>query len=110
MNAQTTGFLLVFTNFPNAEVAKEIGMALVENQLAACVNVLSEATSIYRWKDATEVEKEIPALIKTTEDQFPQLRDKLVELHPYDVPEVIATTIADGSDSYLDWVRENTNS
>lgn len=85
-------------------------MALVENQLAACVNVLSEATSIYRWKDATEVEKEIPALIKTTEDQFPQLRDKLVELHPYDVPEVIATTIADGSDSYLDWVRENTNS
>ena len=83
-------------------------MALVENQLAACVNVMAPATSIYTWKGKTEIEQEVPALIKTTEARFQQLLAKLTKLHPNEVPEVIATPIVDGSNAYLDWVRENT--
>lgn len=89
------------------EVARQIGTALVENQLAACVNLLSPATSIYSWKGKIETDVEIPALIKTTEEAFQQLLAKLTDLHPYEVPEIIATPIIEGSKLYLDWIREN---
>lgn len=80
----------------------------MENQLAACVNLLAPATSIYSWKDEIESETEIPALIKTTEARFQQLREKLIGLHPYEVPELIAVPISEGSEPYLDWIRANT--
>ncbi len=99
--------LLVFTTFPNLETAREIATALVENQSAACVNLLSPATSIYRWKGKVEEEGEIPALLKTTREGFAKLEVELRERHPYDVPEIVAVPIEAGSSAYLDWVREN---
>lgn len=107
MSAQTTDCLLVFTNFPNEDIARQIGAVLVENQLAACVNLLGPATSIYSWKGKIETETEIPALIKTTEAAFQQLLAKLTALHPYETPEIIATPIAAGSNAYLNWIRKN---
>ena len=97
----------MFTTFPNDEVARKIATTLVENQYAACVNILSPAVSVYQWDGKVENESETPALMKTTRDGFPELEKKLIELHPYEVPEIVATPIAAGSDAYLDWVRAN---
>lgn len=97
--------LLVLTNFPNQEVARQIGTNLVEKQLAACVNLLPPATSIYRWQGQLETATEIPALLKTTRSVFDRLRAELEALHPYEVPEILAFEATLGSQPYLDWVR-----
>ncbi len=103
----TDDCLLVFTTFPNLEIARQIATALVEKQLAACVNLLSTATSIYRWEGKIESESEIPALLKTTRAGFSALEAELRELHPYDVPEIVAVPIEEGSGTYLAWIRAN---
>jgi len=97
--------ILVFTNFPSQEVARKIGKALVEKQLAACINILSGCESIYLWEGKIEQEAEIPALIKTTLEKFGELETVLTEMHPYDTPEVIALPIIAGSQAYLDWIQ-----
>tara|TARA_R110002096_G_scaffold29509_11_gene89000 strand:+ start:3762 stop:4088 length:327 start_codon:yes stop_codon:yes gene_type:complete len=102
----TDDCLLVFTTFPNSEIAQKLGTELVEKQLAACVNLLSPATSIYAWKGNLETETEIPAMLKTTRAAFPNLEAELRERHPYDVPEIIAVPIEAGSADYLAWIRE----
>lgn len=96
--------LLVLTNFPDSETARQIGTSLVEKQLAACVNLLPSATSIYRWQGQLEIASEIPALIKTRRSVFPRLRDELSRLHPYQVPEILAFEAVGGGQAYLDWV------
>lgn len=87
------------------EQAFLIARALVEERLAACVNVLPPIQSIYRWKGAVESSKEILLLAKTTERSFPALRDRIVQLHSYEVPEVIAVPVVEGLEAYLSWVR-----
>jgi len=99
--------LLVFTTFPDAATARELGTKLVEEQVAACVNLLGPAESIYRWKGAVETAAEVPAIVKTTEERFPALRDLLVRLHPYEVPELLAVPVAEGAPEYLRWVAES---
>ncbi|MEZ5327729.1 MAG: divalent-cation tolerance protein CutA [Verrucomicrobiales bacterium] len=96
--------LLVLSNFPDSDSAKAAATTLVEEQLAACVNLLPGVTSIYRWNDATECASETTALIKTTEDAYPKLQERLLALHPYEVPEIIAMPIETGLVSYLQWV------
>ncbi|MDA0812625.1 MAG: divalent-cation tolerance protein CutA [Verrucomicrobia bacterium] len=98
--------LLVLSNFPDNDTAKAAATALVEEQLAACVNLLPGVTSIYRWKGNTECANEVTALIKTTDDAFPKLQARLLELHPYEVPEIIALPIEAGLESYLSWVKD----
>lgn len=98
---------IVMTTFPNLEIARQIGTKLVEEQVAACVNLLSPAESIYRWQGAVENAQEIPALIKTTRNGFAKLEKTLRTLHPYEVPELIALRAEGGGAAYLDWVREN---
>lgn len=88
------------------EQAFLIAHALVEERLAACVNVLPPIQSIYRWKGAVESAKEVLLLAKTTGHAFPALRDRIVELHSYEVPEVIAVPVVKGLEAYLSWVRE----
>ena len=97
-------YLLVISTFPDPEKARQIGTALVEKQLAACVNLLPAVESIYRWKNAVETDTETLALIKTTETAFPALESTLRDLHPYEVPEIIALDITAGSQPYLDWL------
>lgn len=99
-----TGVVVVACTFPEPEVARQIGTLLVERQLAACVNLLPGAESIYAWQGEVHRDSEVLALIKTTAAGYPALQAALLELHPYDVPEVIALPLAAGAPAYLDWV------
>lgn len=99
-----TGALLVLCTCANREEADRLANALVSEQLAACANILPQIRSVYRWQGAIEQADEILILIKTSEKVFPQLRDRILELHSYDTPEVIALPIADGSSAYLEWL------
>ena len=95
---------VVFTTFGKRADAERIGRTLVEERLAACVNVLGEVRSIYRWKGAVEDAREVLCLVKTTRQRFQRLKARLVELHPYELPEVIALSINDAHAPYLRWV------
>lgn len=96
--------LLVLTTVATAEDAERIAGALVEQRLAACVNVLPQVRSIYRWKGAVERDEERLLLVKTRSERFPALREAILSLHPYEVPELIAIPIEAGSPAYLDWL------
>jgi len=97
---------VVLCTFPDADRARQIGTVLVERQLVACVNILPSVESIYRWKGEVQNDPEVLALLKTTEAGYPALEAALVELHPYEVPEVIALKVEAGSQPYLGWVGE----
>jgi len=96
---------LTFVSAPDAETAARIARTLVEERIAACVNVLPGVTSIYRWKDAVETTNEAVLLVKTRADRGPALEARVLELHPYDVPEVVRVGVSGGSLPYLEWVR-----
>ena len=98
--------ILVYINFPNRDSARQIGTALIENQLAACVNIIPAVESIYQWKGKVCVESEVMALVKTTASRYKQLEEFVVENHPYEVPEVISLPLSQGSEPYLNWVQD----
>ncbi|MEN9315088.1 MAG: hypothetical protein RIS35_1481 [Pseudomonadota bacterium] len=98
------GVLIALTNVPDEECAREIADALVRERFAACVNILAGCTSIYRWQGEVETADEIPLLIKTTTDRFAALEARLTELHPYDVPELIAWRPDAVIPAYASWV------
>jgi periplasmic divalent cation tolerance protein len=98
---------LVLTTCSSLEEARQIAQALVERRLAACVNIVPQVESIYRWKGEVETSNEWLLLIKTAEGTFDRLRSALSELHSYEVPECIALAITDGSTSYLNWIGES---
>jgi len=100
--------LLVLTNLPDRESAEKIARAAVEERVAACVNILGTARSVYRWQGAVEVADEVPVFLKTTEDRYGALERLIRELHPYDLPEIIAIPVESGLADYLDWVAEET--
>jgi len=86
----------------------EIGKVLIEERLAACVNLLKGVRSLFLWKGSLTEDQEILMLIKTRRSIFPKLTDRVIELHPYQVPEIIALPVVEGSSSYLQWVSEMT--
>ena len=100
--------LLVLTNLPDADSAKRVARQLVEQRLAACVNILPACTSVYRWNDAVESATEVPVLIKTTLARYPDLQAALTEVHPYELPEIIAVPLHEGLPAYLAWVGAET--
>ncbi len=100
--------LLVLTNVPERAVAERIASLLIEQRLAACVNVLAPCRSVYRWKDAVQHDEEYPLLIKTTRERYPALEQALRAAHPYELPEIIAVPIERGLPAYLDWVAAET--
>lgn len=102
--------LLVFTNAPDRATAERLAEALVTDRVAACVNLLSGCTSVYRWEGKLERADEIPMMIKTTRDAWPQLEGILRTLHPYQLPELIAVPVTAGLPDYLAWVIEETTS
>jgi periplasmic divalent cation tolerance protein len=106
MNGKTAP-VLVTTTTATPEDAGNIASALVEKRLAACVQIVEPVTSVYRWKGAVERESEVLLLIKSTRDLVPTIASLLDEIHPYEVPELIAVPIADGSPAYLGWIEEN---
>jgi len=98
---------LVLCTCPDEASAGRIARALVEGRLAACVNVLPGLRSVYRWQGAVEEAQEHLLLIKTCAARLPDLERAVRELHPYELPELVAVPITGGLAAYLDWVREN---
>ena len=104
-----SGRLLALSTVGKPEDADRIARALVERGLAACVNVVPGVVSTYRWKGRVEREGELLLLIKTRAETFEALREALVAVHPYEVPELIAVPIEAGHAPYLQWLDENSN-
>ena len=100
-----TDLCLVFVTAPTAEKAAELGRTLVEEKLAACVNVVPGLRSIYTWEGKLEDTAEALMLVKTRAEQFEALRARVVALHPYQCPEVLKVAVDAGHPPYLDWVR-----
>ena len=100
--------LLVFTNLPERAVAERLAQTLVENKLAACVNILAPCRSVYPWKGAIQHDEEHPMLIKTTRERYAALEQAIRAGHPYELPEIIAVQIERGLPAYLDWVAAET--
>jgi periplasmic divalent cation tolerance protein len=98
---------LVLTTCASLEEARQIAQALVEKRLAACVNIVPQVESIYRWKGEVETSTESMLVIKTTQGAFERVRDAVRELHSYEVPECIEIAITSGSAAYLNWIGES---
>ncbi len=99
---------LALVTAPDAETGANLARALVEERLAACVNLVPGVRSIYRWEGALEDESEVLLVLKTRAERAAALTERIVDLHPYDVPEVLLLPLDGGSDAYLDWVCRET--
>jgi periplasmic divalent cation tolerance protein len=99
--------LLVLSTFPDAATARRIGRELVEQRYAACANILPQIESIYWWAKEVESATETLVLFKTSADRYETLESALRQLHPYEVPEIIAVPVTAGLPAYLSWVTEN---
>jgi len=97
--------LLCYCTCPDAASAQALARALVDERLAACVNRVPGVRSTYRWQGEVIDDGEELLLIKTTAERLPALKARLPQLHPYEVPELVAVPVVDGHDAYLDWVR-----
>ncbi len=100
--------MLVLTTLPSAEAAAELAKAVVEEKLAACANLLPAIRSIYRWQGRVQDESEVLVLFKTRQEHFDRLKSRLLELHPYEIPEVLAIPVEQGYQAYLDWLAQET--
>ena len=99
--------ILALSTVATSEDAERIATALVERGLAACVNVVPGVVSVYRWKGVIHRDEERLLVIKTRGERFEALREALVSLHPYEVPELIAVPVLDGDERYLRWIEES---
>jgi periplasmic divalent cation tolerance protein len=99
-----TDKIVVLSTCGSLEEAQRLARALVEKRLAACVNIVPNLRSVYRWKDAIEEEEEVLLVIKTSRPLLEDLRSEIERLHCYEVPEVIAIQVVDGSERYLAWL------
>jgi len=100
--------LLVMTNLPDRAAAEQLAQQLVERRLAACVNLMAPCRSVYHWQGAVETADEVPVMIKTTGAQYADLQQAIVDMHPYELPEIIAVPLARGLPAYLEWVAKET--
>jgi periplasmic divalent cation tolerance protein len=100
--------LLVYCTCPDHDTALRIAKALVDQQLAACVNLVPGLTSVYRWQGQREMAQEVLLLIKTRQAVYPELEAALLALHPYELPEIIAVPIEAGLPAYLSWIETGT--
>ena len=100
--------ILVFCTISSQKAANALAEAMVVEELAACVNILPSVRSVYRWQGAVETADEVLLVIKSRENLFESLRLRIIELHPYDVPEVIAVPILAGHGPYLEWIDNST--
>lgn len=98
--------LICLTTCPDRDAADHIASALVQERLAACVNIVPGIASIYRWQGEIVRDDELLLIIKTTAERMPALKSRLPELHPYELPELLAVEPADALPAYLDWVRD----
>ena len=102
--------IIVLTSAGSKEEARKIAQSLVESRLAACVTIISEVESVYRWQEDVQDAKEWLLMIKTTAGNFDNVKEAIRKLHSYELPECISVEIADADAGYLKWLRENTQS
>lgn len=100
--------LLVITTLPDEESARRLAAQLVEQRVAACVNILAPCRSVYRWQGRVEEAEEVPLLVKTTAARYAALEEAIRAHHPYELPEIVAVRIDRGLPDYLAWVAEET--
>ena len=100
-----TDVVIVLTTVPEGDLGDTIARRLIEQRVAACVNVCAPMTSLYRWRGAVERETERQLVIKTTREHVPEVQACIAELHSYELPEFMVLAVADGSTAYLDWVQ-----
>lgn len=100
--------LLVITTLPDAETARVLATKLIEQRVAACVNILAPCHSIYRWEGKVEDAEEVPLLIKTSAPRYAALEETIRAYHPYELPEIVAVRIDRGLPDYLLWVAAAT--
>jgi periplasmic divalent cation tolerance protein len=99
--------LVVLVTAPSEAVGLDLGRTLVDEHLAACVNVVPGLTSVYLWEGRREETAEALLLIKTRPERYAALQRRILELHPYSVPEVLGLPVAEGAPAYVQWVRES---
>jgi periplasmic divalent cation tolerance protein len=100
--------IVVLTNLPDRAAALNLAQELVTKRLAACVNVLAECTSVYRWEGRIKSATEVPVLIKTRAQRYDEVEAAIRRLHPYELPEIVAVPVVHGLDEYLEWVAGET--
>ena len=103
-----TDYIMVFITVKSEKEGEKIASALLKEKLAACVNMISGVKSFFRWKGQISTEDEIILIAKTKDVLFENLKKRVLELHSYEVPEIIATSILAGSEKYLDWIKKET--
>lgn len=101
--------LLVITTLPDRESALQVAESLISRHLAACVNMLAPCTSVYRWQGQVETTQEIPLLIKTLAVHYSKVEAAIRQLHPYELPEIIAVPVHAGLPEYLAWLKAETD-
>jgi periplasmic divalent cation tolerance protein len=103
-----TDAMVVLITAPNENDAEAIAKAILEAKLAACVNIIRNIRSLYRWQGKVEDEQEVLMIVKTRKERFGDLMKKVKGLHSYTVPEIIALPVADGLEEYLGWIGQET--
>jgi periplasmic divalent cation tolerance protein len=101
-------YIVVFVTASSLEEAKSIGTTLVEERLAACANLIPHVQSIFHWQNKLSQEEEVLILLKTQRSLFERIQQRIQELHSYQVPEIIALPVQQGSESYLNWILTET--
>jgi periplasmic divalent cation tolerance protein len=101
-------YVVILTTLPADADGAAFGRELVDDRLAACVNLMAPMESVYRWEGQVVQETERQIIIKTSRERLAALWDRVRELHPYEVPEFVVLQIADGNDAYLRWIGEST--
>lgn len=101
-------YIIVLCTTNSKDSAKQIAKTLVSGRFAACVNLVDKIDSIYSWKGEIVEDSEVLMIIKTQKVLFENLKNKIEEIHPYEIPEIISFDISEGSKPYLDWISENT--
>jgi periplasmic divalent cation tolerance protein len=99
---------IIYSTIGTVGDAKKIAYSLVEEKLVACVNIIPNITSVYRWQGRIEEENESILIAKTTEVNVEKTIQKMQELHPYDLPDIIAISIIDGLEEYLNYIKDET--
>jgi len=97
---------MVFVTVPDATIAADLTRQLLEERLVACGNIIEGVRSVYRWEGKICDESEALLILKTVEQAVARLKQRVVELHPYECPEVLAVSVSEGHEDYISWVRE----
>ena len=102
-------FQVILNTCPDKASAEKIAVSLVKSKLCACVNIVPGIESVYYWQGKIEKSQELLLVIKTTENAYPQIEKHILDIHPNELPEIIAVSIDNGLPDYLSWINDNTN-